>query len=186
MTSVLALFLTLAAITAIAAFTDLRSGTIPNRLVALAFACALPLRIWVEWQTRAAASLGSVLVPALVQVVSGTLVLCLVPLVLFRLRAMGGGDVKLLAAVGALGGPLLGMEIELYSFVVAAVFAGAKLAYQGELGRVLAGSALLAFNPLLPSERRRTVPEGLGKTMRFAPAVFSATLLCTGVRWVLG
>jgi prepilin peptidase CpaA len=185
MSPVHALFSTLVALASIAAYTDLRKGIVPNRLVVLAFVCALPLQTWLEWPLRSETSRLGVLAWALGQVTVGALVCGLVPLVLFRLRAMGGGDVKLLAAVGALAGPLFGMEIELYAFVTAAVFAGAKLAYQGELVRVLAGSALLVVNPFLPGERRRPAPEALAKTMRFAPAVLVATLICVGVRWVL-
>ena len=181
-----ALFIAIAVLAAVAAYTDLRTGLISNRLVAAAFVGALPLRIWVEWQARAAAPFSIVLLSALAQAAAGAVLTALVPLVLFRLRAMGGGDVKLLAAVGALAGPLFGMEIELYAFVVAAVFAGAKLAYQGELLRAIAGSALLSFNPLVRAERRRTAPEALARTMAFAPAVLVSVLLCGGVRWVLG
>jgi Flp pilus assembly protein protease CpaA len=43
-----------------------------------------------------------------------------VPLLLFRLKAIGGGDVKLLATVGAQLGPLLGLELSFAAFVVAA------------------------------------------------------------------
>ena len=68
---------------------------------------------------------------------------------------MGGGDVKLLAMVGAFVGPTIGIEIELYAFVLTALFAGARLAYQGQLLKVLANSALLVTNPLRSKDRRR-------------------------------
>src|SRR5690606_463596 len=93
---------------AIAAVTDVRTGRIPNRLVAwgLGLGAALPVA-----SALVAARPEGVLV-ALVRELgaafAGLLVTAAVPLVLFSMRALGGGDVKLFAAVGALAGPGLG------------------------------------------------------------------------------
>ena len=99
------------------------------------------------------------------------------PLLLFRLGAMGGGDVKLLAVIGVSVGPYMGLEIELYAFVLLAVFAAARLAYHGELLRSLGNSVALVKNPFLPPQRRRQLPQELLTVLPFGPAVFVAALL---------
>jgi prepilin peptidase CpaA len=53
---------------------------------------------------------------------------------------MGGGDLKLFAAIGALLQPLLGIEAEAYALFTAAIIALANLAYRGSLFRVLGSS----------------------------------------------
>jgi prepilin peptidase CpaA len=83
----------LTAITVVAAFTDIKARTIPNWLVAPGLAVGFGLNILLYgWSGLSAASLGF-----------GLALLIYVPL--FILRAMGGGDVKLMAAVGCLAGP---------------------------------------------------------------------------------
>ena len=109
-----------------------------------------------------------------------------VPLLLYRVSAIGGGDVKLLASVGVWAGPILGLQVELYAFVLAALYAPARLAYQGQLLRLLGNSAALIANPFLPKSRRKEVPQALLTELRFGPAVFAATALVALLRWRLG
>jgi prepilin peptidase CpaA len=104
-------------VSGIAAVHDARSGHIPNWLVGLGLAlgaggsiAALALADALEALARTgSAALGFVACGA-------------VPLLLFRLKALGGGDVKLLATVGAQLGPLLGLELSFAAFVVAATY----------------------------------------------------------------
>ena len=107
-------------------------------------------------------------------IVVGVLGCSAVPLLLYRVRAMGGGDVKLLACLGVWAGPILGLQVELYAFVLAALYAPARLAYQGDLLRLLGNSAALLKNPFLPPARRKEVPQALLTELRFGPAVFVA------------
>jgi prepilin peptidase CpaA len=104
------------ALAALAAAFDWRTGHIPN------------------WLT-----LGSALLGLLVQGLGGGIagvggsalglvVAAAIPLLLYRAGGVGGGDVKLLAAVGALGGVTKGVELELYAFVIAAAYAGVRFA----------------------------------------------------------
>lgn len=82
-----------AGITLTAAFTDLRSRIIPNWLVVTGLASGFVLNILLAgWTGLSQSCLGF-----------GLALLIYVPL--FILRAMGGGDVKLMAAVGSLVGP---------------------------------------------------------------------------------
>jgi len=166
------------AVTAVASIYDLRTGHIPNWLTLGAWGFAL----------GAHASVGALHfgagegVVALACSLAGAVVTALVPLLLYSRRGLGGGDVKLLAAVGALCGVSLGMDIELGACVVAALYAGAKLAHRGRL--LSATGAAFQLLPRLvwtprAGARRRT--PGFGE-LRFAPSVFVATGVAVLVR----
>jgi prepilin peptidase CpaA len=171
--------------TLVAAVIDFRTGHIPNRLVGYGAALGVavhfgvhalllrqPEQSWLELAGAASAN-----------VVMGVLACGTVPLLLYRVGAMGGGDVKLLAAVGAWGGPVLGLQIEMYAFVCAAVYAPARLAYQGQLLRLIGNSAILLTNPFRPKASRKEIPQALLTELRFGPAIFVGAALVALVRW---
>lgn len=174
--------------TALCGVVDYRTGHIPNRLVAYgalvglvthlavhAFLLRQPAQPWTELLGGATANIAV-----------GLLGCSTVPLLLYRVNAMGGGDVKLLAACGIWAGPIIGLQLELYAFVVAALYASARLAYQGQMFRLLGNSAALVRNPFLPKEKRKEVPQALLTELRFGPSVFVATALVALVRWRSG
>jgi prepilin peptidase CpaA len=174
-------FLAAAAIlAAIAAATDLRTGEIPNWLTLGALLLA-PFahigRALVAHQTGHAALYegGSSLL--------GAIGCAIVPLILYRQDAIGGGDVKLLASIGALLQPRLGVEAEMYSFFAAGLIAPAFLAYEGKLFRTIRNTALLALNPLLPKKKRRQVEPALLTWFRFGPAIFIGTGITAYLHW---
>lgn len=83
-----------------------------------------------------------------------SLFLCaFVPYGLFRQGAMGGGDVKLFAALGAVTGFDIsaGIEIELAAFIVAMVITFGALAWKGTLLRTLCNAVRLSFRRLRSS-----------------------------------
>jgi prepilin peptidase CpaA len=127
------LFLIAAALmTAVAAWTDFRTGHIPNPVTLVPLAAA-PF----AHATYAGLHAGThAALIAFAYSVVGAVVCGLVPLFLYRLSAIGGGDVKLLAALGALCMPMLGLEAELYGFVAAALIAPARLAFEGKLKEI--------------------------------------------------
>ena len=174
-------------LTALTGFVDYRTGQIPNRLVAIGALIGLAVHFAVHFALirQPDQALGELLGGAAVNVVVGVLGCSAVPLLLYRVSAMGGGDVKLLACLGVWAGPILGLQVELYAFVLAALYAPARLAYQGELFRLLGNSAALLKNPFLPKARRKEVPQALLTELRFGPAVFVATALVALVRWRL-
>lgn len=156
-------------VAAIAAFFDFRSGEIPNWLtippilfapVSYGFAFGLEHAL----HSLAAGFLGGV-----------------VPYLLFRRRAMGGGDVKLFAALGAITGfdLLGGMEIQLWAFVFAMVGAAAGLAWNGRLLGTLASAVAVGLGPALPRRWRRSPCAELSAPIRMGGSIFLATAAFT-------
>jgi len=169
-----------AIISAIAAASDLRTGEIPNWLTlgTLLVAPVVHIVVAAGRHMGAQASLleggGSLL---------GAVACVVVPAVLYRQDAIGGGDVKLLAGMGALLQWRLGLEAEMYSFFAAGLIAPAFLAYEGKLFRTLKNTVLLAVNPLLPKKKRRPVEPALLTWFRFGPAIFIGMALTTYLHW---
>lgn len=161
------------AVAALAAIWDVRTGRIPNRLTFGAIAGGLV--------THAVAGLvaqGTTgLVQGFGQALLGTLVCAAVPTIVFFLRGIGGGDVKLFAALGALCSVRQGLEAETYSFVVALLVAPAYLAYQGRLLATVGNTLALFVNPWRPRDKRRIVPSEMMTWFRLGPAIFGGTCL---------
>jgi prepilin peptidase CpaA len=100
----------IAGIALTAAFTDIRARIIPNWLVIAGVAAGFGLNtVFYGWQGLAASALGF-----------GLALLIYVPL--FILRAMGGGDVKLMAAIGCMVGPRNWFEIFIYASVAGGIY----------------------------------------------------------------
>jgi prepilin peptidase CpaA len=160
-------------VSAIAAAWDMKTGRIPNWLTLGGVAAGVTGHlaqgvIAMSWQAALYGALLSI---------AGAVFCSIAPLVLYAKGGMGGGDLKLFAAIGALCHPLLGIECQIYALAVAAVAAPARLAYEGRLFAVLGGSLALLLNPLLPRERRRVVPPEMMTWFRLGPAIFAGTLL---------
>ena len=174
----LAQFLTAAVlVTAVAAWTDGKSGRIPNWLTFGA------LLVGLGWHFFAGIAFSHSLRGGL-QALGGSLlgaVLCAaVPALMYWKGAIGGGDLKLFAALGALCHPLIGLELEMYAFVAAALIAPAQLAYHGLLLRTLLRSLSLLTNPFRKPENRVEIPAEMMTWFRLGPAILvgaGATLL---------
>jgi prepilin peptidase CpaA len=157
----------LVVVVALAAITDARTGHIPNWITLPGIVLGIALH------------LGTSGVMGLVLSIAATSACALVPYILFRRDAMGGGDVKLLAAVGAIAGPTLGMEVQLATFVAAAIFVLARMSYRGKLLATLGRTFQLAFRTLArrPIEERELDPE-LDDAVRLGLPALAATLFC--------
>jgi len=112
-------------VAAIACLTDLRTRRIPNVLTfgSAAGACGFHLA------DRGIGGLG--------WAAAGWLVAGLMFLPLFALRGLGGGDVKLLAALGAWVGPGAAVWLAIWSAVAGGPLAIAVALSRGYLGRAL-------------------------------------------------
>jgi prepilin peptidase CpaA len=160
-------------ISAIAAIQDFRRGLIPNwatlgGIVAGILGHAIHGWLSDDWSAGLAHAGWSL----------GGLVFCsLAPLAMYRSGAMGGGDVKLFAAIGALCQPLLGIEAQMYALVVAAIVAPARLAYEGKLLRVLSDSLSIFLSSFRAQAQRATVPHEAQTWFRLGPAVFVGMLV---------
>lgn len=154
------------ALSAGAAFTDARSGHIPNELTVPPLALA-PLGYLVLAGPHLAA----------LSIVSAAL--CgFLPYLMFRRGAAGGGDVKLLAAIGAVAGASFGLETQLFGFALAAFASLAVLAYRGRLLATLANALFLAINPALPKRYRRVArPEAMSTIRMGIPFLLGAILV---------
>jgi prepilin peptidase CpaA len=76
----------------------------------------------------------------------GAVVGLAIPLVLFALGALGGGDVKLLAAVGAWIGPMRAVEVFAASAVIGLIIVVVQALMQGKLLQLVRNSAVLTVN----------------------------------------
>jgi len=137
---------------------DLRTGQIPN------------------WLTFPGLLLG----PAISAAFSGTPGLTLsglgiliaggVALLMYRLGGLGGGDLKLFAALAGFGGPRLGLEIELFALCAVLFWGFARLWYRQQLSASLRTSARLLIGA--PSQREITLTH-----VRLGGAIFAGTVL---------
>ncbi len=119
------------AIAAAATVTDLRSRTVPNRLTAAGAALGLCLNFW----TAGTAGLGR-------SIAGAAAGFCLF-LPFFLLGGMGGGDVKLMGALGACAGALLIVQTALAASIAGALLALAVAAKSGLMRRTLANTGRL-------------------------------------------
>lgn len=155
------------------ALIDYRTGHIPNSVSLGALAAGVSGNV-----VLTAATAGLAGVPgALASTLGGAALASAVPLFLWRGRALGGGDVKLFAALGAILGPMLGLEVQMYTFGAAAIIVPLRLAWQGKLLATLWRSFALVLGRFFPALRRHAVNEEALSWVRLGPAIFAGTVL---------
>jgi prepilin peptidase CpaA len=140
---------------ALAIYPDLKRRWIPNGLTVPASIAGLIFNVWVHDLAN-----GSLFAA------KGFLTGLALPLPLFMLGGVGGGDVKLLACIGAWVGPLRALSITLYAALVGAVLCLVVMIRCGRpstLGRVGLDMHLLlmARGRLEPRPDALTVPYSL-------------------------
>jgi prepilin peptidase CpaA len=115
----------LALVAGLSALSDLRSRTIPNWLTGGGLAAAVLAQVAVHgWLGAQAAGLGF-----------GVATLIYVPL--FLLRVMGGGDVKMMAAIGAAVGPGNWLAIFLITSILGGPIALVTILLRGRFGKTM-------------------------------------------------
>lgn len=165
---------------AIAAVTDARTGSIPNALTLPALFLA-PLAHAIG--ARAAGLDGPGVGMEVAASVGGAVLCALVPLILYRRSAMGAGDVKLFAALGAVLQVMQGVEAETYAMVFAALLAPGYLAYKGTLFATLKNTGVLMLNAVRPDDKQQPVHADTMTWFRLGPAIFLGTLLTAYLDW---
>lgn len=175
------LFMLAVVVTAVAAWTDFRKGIIPNWLSLGALAVAPVGHAVLGYvQGGAAGAFEGAMFSLL-----GALACGAVPMLLYATGGGRGGDVKLLAAVGAALRPSIGIEAVFYAFIIAALYAQARLAYEGKLLRTLGNTLSIVVNPFLPKARRRKLSKEAMTWTRLGPSVFAGTVLAVLLNWSL-
>lgn len=150
----------------IAAVTDLKTGKIPNQLTLPVLGLA-PLA-HVVLSLHGSATIGAAAWQGALSL-AGAALCAVVPLVMWHFKAIGGGDVKLFAALGALALPTFGFEAQLYVLVAASVLAPVKLVYEGRLLGALVNVGAQLSNPFRSKESRRAVDPALLNWFRMGP-----------------
>lgn len=153
----------LLAVSFIAAVSDARTGLIPNWLT-LPSALLAPL-VHLPLGGLAALQLS----------ILGALVCAIVPLAFFVKRALGGGDLKLFVALGALAGPRDGLEIQLLALVIATCVAIAMLVARGQLTPVMRRSlGMLARAFRISAKAQAPIDESSLTSLRLGVPIFIA------------
>lgn len=166
-------------ITGIAALIDWRTGHIPNSLTLGPLAIAPLLHAVLAFREQGASAAGL----AFGWSALGAIVCGIAPLLIWLANGGGGGDLKMMAALGALLGPMVGLETEMYSFVGATLYSMAWMAYEGKLLRTLGNTLILVINPFRSKEKRQALPEAMMTELRFGPSIFAGTCLAAYLNW---
>jgi len=121
----------------VAVVTDLRRRRIPNWLTAATFAAGLLLNVWLDGLPGGLSALGGAALGFVL----------LFPF--YAIRAMGAGDVKLLAALGALLGPHDLVSVAVYGAIVGGLMSLVVMAWAGLFGHMLRQLVLVGQLPSL-------------------------------------
>jgi len=167
-------------VAALAAWTDWRTGHIPNWLTLGALAAA-PVAHVVAGIAQHATKTDALLSGAMSIV--GAVVCGLLPALLYRVNAIGGGDVKLFVALGAVLRPMLGGEAEIWGFLATGLIAPFLLAYQGKLFKTVTNAVFLLINPFLGKERRREITPQEMSWFRMGPAILLGAVFVALEHW---
>lgn len=162
-------YLAALAVALVAAVLDARTGHIPNWLTLGTLALALPAK-----------ALASSSFVASGLALLGAALCALLPWLVSRAGGMGGGDVKLFAAIGALLQPLAGLHAVSYAFLAVASWAIVLLARQGRVASAF-GTAAGLFSSRFGA--RAAVPTREMTELCFGPAIFIGTLLAVFACW---
>jgi prepilin peptidase CpaA len=154
------------------AVTDWRRGEIPNWLT-------FPPLVVGPLYWLLVGGFNSAGLQLMLYSIAGILVCSAVPYLLWRRNALGGGDVKIVAAMGGLVLVYRGLEFVLAGLIASALYALLRLAWEGKLLRTLANSLFLALNPILPKAWRREISRENMATVRMGGGFFVGAAVST-------
>lgn len=151
--------ITLLALLLIAAWKDIRYYRIPNALFFSGTLIGLLLNTLLPQEMG-----GLGILPSLTGLSIGLIVL----LPLYLLRAMGAGDIKLMAMIGTFVGPSSILIVTLYVFLAGGALAFAVILLKGKLSRLLDNFRIMLMLRLAGSSTpsrfsTETLPKSVGK-----------------------
>jgi len=155
----------------IGAVNDLRTARIPNRLTYTALLAALPLR-------TVLLGLSGLKSGAIGMLVAGGLFL-----LLYTVGAMGGGDMKLMAAVGAWVGSTQVMTLILAAALAGGVLAIGRIIFRNMVGETLRNTIRLIYYRLtsgLQPHPEFNVQTSGSQRVPYGVAVAVGALSCAG------
>jgi prepilin peptidase CpaA len=167
-------------VAAIAGWLDWRKGEIPNWLT-LGAAIVAPI-LHIARFSMAHEPMEAALKEGAVSL-GGAALCAIVPLLLYRQSAIGGGDVKLFIVLGALLQPMVGVEAQMYGFFAGTVLAPARLAYEGKLFGTLKNALVILSNFFRPASKQRTVDATVLSWFRLGPAIAIGVALACYLHW---
>lgn len=91
------------------------------------------------------------------------------------LGATGAGDVKLMAAIGAIVGPVLAVKAFLFTALAGGVLAVLVALARGRLGATVAGTARLATGPA--AAKQKIAAAGSSSRFAYAPAIAAGSIV---------
>lgn len=159
---------------------DSKGGRIPDWLTLPAIAGGV-LAHFVFAKTQGLPNEGAAIEAGLS--LAGIAVCSFVPLILFRQSAIGGGDVKLFAALGSILQVRVGIEAETYAFFAAAFLAPARLAFEGKLWSTIKSAGLLSVNVFMPKGKQYAVSTEAMSWFKLGPSIFVGTLVAAYLNW---
>jgi prepilin peptidase CpaA len=167
-------------ISLVSAIVDARTGHIPNGVTFGALAVAPLVHastafLHTHSAHAAARSLGFSLLGA---------VLCaLLPLAMYRSAGLGGGDVKLFAAIGATTDAFVGLHAQTYAFVCGMILALVVAARSGRLAATFGNVVALVTSTSRPRAGGEPAARPVLTRMPFGPAIFLGTAFASVVLW---
>lgn len=163
---------TLTAVLGLALGHDLATRRIPNWLVASGLVAAVILNVLATGTANVYSGAWAGFGKSLLGAVMGLVIM----LPLYMLHAMGAGDVKLMAAVGAFLGPVQTLGAALLVFLAGGVLSLVSALWSGTLRRVADNLRILAINTL---PGRAGATRGIQTTghLPYALAIATGTLL---------
>lgn len=151
-----------------AAWHDVRSRRIPNCLVLPGTVLGLLLNTL---------PLPDLAPAGLLMALAGMMLGLALLLPMYALKALGAGDVKLMAMVGAFLGPRPVLLAVLFTLLSGGVLALAAAIYSGVLRKVLANTGQMLLGGLLQGTLRMTPPAATSGKLPYALAIAAGTAM---------
>jgi prepilin peptidase CpaA len=166
-------------VTAVSAGIDLASRKIPQTLTFGGIVAGFALNMWSGFAFAgfggAARAFGLCLL--------GMFLSAFIPFWFFLRKEVGGGDVKLMMAIGAFVGPLFGFSVLAYTYAVILATLPFRLVVQGRMRALFENVRGSLANLSRPKDQRVAVTPFRMPSMAMGPAILVGFALCAWNNW---